>query len=758
MTYQPKPIDTSGVKLDPSLVELTEFLASNTHDVWALRRIGEGWSHGPSLDADAKQHPDLVPYPQLPESEKEYDRNTAIEALKLILLRGYQIISPAGASSDGSAAVATSLPAADVKKMGVGQIAALWRRWDREKFLGAPEFYQQLAARALKLGEPLLAFDILTTALKRHKGNVRLRQLRAVALSRSGVMKEAIKLLEELIAEGHTDEETLGNLARTFKDRWEAARDPEARQRYLRQAFERYEEAYALNPDGYWSAINAATLAVCLGLHDRAAELARGVEAQCTSHLLSVKDDEAYWELATLGEAALVCRDFPAAAKWYGRAVAAAGDAYGDIGSTRRNAKILIECHGADAALLDQWLPLPPVVVFSGHMVDKPGRPVPRFPREIEPAVRDAIRAQVEAMDIKFAYASAACGSDILFLEAVADRGGEINIVLPYEEDRFKRDSITLIPGSDWEARFDALLKRERARMIIASHGEVKAVGMANEYANQLLFGLAGIRASQMRTTLKAFAVWDGKPGDGMGGTQSSVVRWRAFGIEPTIIDINALRDGSKGIAPLTSRATATPQNQSPAAPPRVATEPEKEFSGHMVALLFADVEGYSKLTEDEVPLFFQHVLKPVGALCAGAGDGCEPPVQGNTWGDGLYFVFRRVADAGTFALRLREHFTRTDWKAVGFLRTLNLRTGLHYGPVYKIRNPVTGRDDFTGTHVSRAARIEPITPPNEVYASEGFAAIAFADRVSGFTCDYVGQVGLHKDYGTYPTYHVRRK
>jgi class 3 adenylate cyclase len=175
-----------------------------------------------------------------------------------------------------------------------------------------------------------------------------------------------------------------------------------------------------------------------------------------------------------------------------------------------------------------------------------------------------------------------------------------------------------------------------------------------------------------------------------------------------------------------------------------------------MMALLFADVVGYSQFSEEEVPLFFEHVLKPVGQMCAGAG--CAPPVQGNTWGDGLYFVFRQADDAGVFALRLRDHFAQTDWAALGFRRRLSLRTGLHFGPVYKIRNPVTGREDYTGTHVSRAARIEPITPPNEVYASEGFAAIAFADRVTAFTCDYVGQVGLHKDYGTYPTYHVRRR
>ena len=173
-----------------------------------------------------------------------------------------------------------------------------------------------------------------------------------------------------------------------------------------------------------------------------------------------------------------------------------------------------------------------------------------------------------------------------------------------------------------------------------------------------------------------------------------------------------------------------------------------------MMALLFADVVGFSKLSEEELPLFVDHFLGRVGALCDGSPHG---PVQRNTWGDGLYFVFRTVADAGAFALALRDLVAETDWRALGFRADLGLRTGLHAGPVYARRNPVTGRPDYVGTHVSRAARIEPITPPGQVYASEVFAALAFAERAGGFVCEYVGRIGLAKNYGEFPTYHVRR-
>ena len=94
MRYQPKPMDTSDVKLPGELRKLTEKLAENTHDIWARQRIAEGWTYGPERDDGGKKHPDLVPYSDLPESEKEYDRQTALETLKAIIALGYRIEHP----------------------------------------------------------------------------------------------------------------------------------------------------------------------------------------------------------------------------------------------------------------------------------------------------------------------------------------------------------------------------------------------------------------------------------------------------------------------------------------------------------------------------------------------------------------------------------------------------------------------------------------------------------------------------------------
>jgi hypothetical protein len=91
MTYCPEPIDTSHIVLCEELQALVEQLAENSHDLWARMRMSEGWKHGEQRNDDLRLHPCLVPYSELPESEKEYDRALAIATLKVIIARGYRI-------------------------------------------------------------------------------------------------------------------------------------------------------------------------------------------------------------------------------------------------------------------------------------------------------------------------------------------------------------------------------------------------------------------------------------------------------------------------------------------------------------------------------------------------------------------------------------------------------------------------------------------------------------------------------------------
>ena len=91
MNYVPRPIPTEDITLPDDLLQLTEKLAENAHDHWALQRLSDGWTYGAERNDPQKKHPCLIPYDQLPNSEKEYDRNAAMETLKAIIALGYRI-------------------------------------------------------------------------------------------------------------------------------------------------------------------------------------------------------------------------------------------------------------------------------------------------------------------------------------------------------------------------------------------------------------------------------------------------------------------------------------------------------------------------------------------------------------------------------------------------------------------------------------------------------------------------------------------
>lgn len=89
--YTPQPIDTTDVKLSKELEQLVEQMSKNVHEVWAESRIKQGWTYGEQRNDELKTHPCLIPYEELPEAEKDYDRNTAVGTLKLIMKLGYKI-------------------------------------------------------------------------------------------------------------------------------------------------------------------------------------------------------------------------------------------------------------------------------------------------------------------------------------------------------------------------------------------------------------------------------------------------------------------------------------------------------------------------------------------------------------------------------------------------------------------------------------------------------------------------------------------
>ena len=755
--YEPQPLDTDGVQLTDDLKQLVETLAESVHDEWSKRRIVEGWKLGSQRDDEAKTHPCLVPYNELPESEKDIDRGTVELTIKSLIVMGYRVEESEGTAfstlNDDESANSFDQPALkDVAttvdaRSSVSDMMKAWNRLASRSSLPI-EVYRSVAGRLLSGGTPVAAIDVLRRGLDDHADDLLLRQLNGLALARIGEAQKANRAFKDLVASHDwepseslsvkTIEEVLGGFARTYKDLGLQAPFGSDRTRYLSRALEEYERAYEIS-EGYYVGINVAAVAVLLGHSEKAITFAEDVNQQCSEEVESQPDD--YWLLATLGEAALIRRELDAAARWYQAAAKAAGHRFGDVNTTRRQARLLLQTLGEDESLIDDWLPIPKVVLFAGLPLDKKGKSKERFPARLEDAVRETLRDWLITHNARIGFSSASCGSPILFQEVLHDIGGECHVVLPYEE-QFVKERVRERCDESWVERHEAVLRRA-TRVTFASMERIQPARVTFDYATLVTHGLATIRAHELNTDLVGLTVWDGKPGRTEAATSIVVRRWQRLGVPVSRLDTSSVPDTDDAVIPVQSEP-----------PPPDEPVVDAAEGIEVMAMLFGDAVNFSKLSEEEVPRFVQHFL---GAVRDVLNRYEEANVVRNTWGDGLYLVFKNVRDAGLFALDLQKRVAETDWYELGLPKDLNVRLALHAGPVFHCTDPVTGHENYTGRHVSRAARLEPKTPPGYVFASEAFAALAAAERVSEFTCDYVRQLEWAKTYGTFPTYLVRR-
>ncbi len=605
-----------------------------------------------------------------------------------------------------------------------------------------PDLAVSCAESYLHLGEPVLAYNAAQSGLERWPEHVRLRQLQGLALARSGDVERASELLGRLAAEGRGDVETLGMLARTHKDQALTAKDGTRRRHHLQEAFRLYRQAFdnARRADAaggaYYAGINAAALAVLRGDLQRARSIARDVREICRQPGEDRPEDPSrYWKEATLGEAALILGDSESAALHYTRAAALAGNRFGDLSSTRRQARLLAAHLPGDGASVAEVLRIPPVLVFTGNMIDRPGRPAPRFPASVEAAVRAAVLECLSGLRPGAVYGSAACGADIICLEAARELGCETHVVLPFPPAEFRRTSVDFAQG-DWGLRFERALT-EADSVTIASDHRASGSAAAFEYANLILTGIGALRADVLDTELRGLAIWDPRVRGLAGGAASLVALWERRGLPVDKVHPHWFHEGMV-------------DDGGPAAAPEASGRAVRH---EMRALLFADAVGYSQLSEDQIPGFISGFLEAVAALNRRTEHRFE---HVETSGDGLYMVFRDVRDAGHYALELSALMRAFDRKAWGLPPGFDLRIAVHCGPVHCAHDPVTGGNLYTGPHTSRTARIEPITPPGQVYASSAFAAVAAATGVDGLSMRYVGRIPLAKGYGTLALYNVR--
>jgi class 3 adenylate cyclase len=644
-----------------------------------------------------------------------------------------------------------------------------WRSFVQTSREGTPlaERYANLAAQALSQGETFLAQDIAREGkhvLEKHvAGNrsvssaetypVRAQLTHSIALShaRQGLhdaaLSEISRLERDYPESAHTPN-LVGLRARIFKNLAQGSADSTNRIKWFERSHEAYLQGFDLarstkrEQDALYLGVNAAATAVWLDDYERAAELAREVDA-----LASMASGNDYWKLATRGEAMLIQRRMDESFAAYQRARVEISQSrrWADLAAARQQARLLCDSLLLDFHSLDEAFDFPKYCVFSGHMVDAPGRARARLPntREAREALHKQLRERIANQRIQFAVCSAACGADLIFVDEMLLAGGEVHIVIPWPREQFIESSVA--PGGEyWLAEFNRLMDRANSVTYLTQQSLPDKDGIAFEFCNYCISGIAMQRARSLSAELVPMAVWDGRPGSGLGGTASFVDFWESLGHTDFWLPT------PKGVGKSESSARVTSLSN--------RNTNYEIGNGRFVikTMLFADVVGYSKIPEAQVRSFPVAFLGPIAELISNGRAG--RPILSNTWGDAIFLVFDYVSEAGSFALAVRRLIAETDWTTHG-LPKLNIRIGLHTGPVLLCIDPVLNRLTFTGPHVNHAARIEPIVVPGEVYATEGFVAHAEIERYRGntvgFQCEYVGEMEFAKSYGRFPLFRL---
>jgi class 3 adenylate cyclase len=173
-------------------------------------------------------------------------------------------------------------------------------------------------------------------------------------------------------------------------------------------------------------------------------------------------------------------------------------------------------------------------------------------------------------------------------------------------------------------------------------------------------------------------------------------------------------------------------------------------------AMLFAEVINHKKIGERQMPLFIREFKAALGKVISSLPG--TAPVVAESWGKSLYFVFDALPDAANFALEVRDVILRTSWAEKGLPADLGVRMVLHAGPVFAFLDPVLQRETCVGAHVNRAARIEPITAPGQVYASQEFAALCSAEDLAAVSFEFLGRLRTARLFEDAPLYRLDRR
>lgn len=377
------------------------------------------------------------------------------------------------------------------------------------------------------------------------------------------------------------------------------------------------------------------------------------------------------------------------------------------------------------------------------------------FKRDAESAMqalRAEIRSEIARHDVAVGYTSATAGAEIVFAEEILARSGELHLQLPCQAESFVSQYVAPW-GDDWVRRFHSV-RESAASTDISCDERPRADDTLLRFNNQMLQGVARIHAERLGTNARLLLAWSPAAPAEPGSPADFMDAWPEIE-QLSLIDLDELLQDAQGSLPR----------------PIGDISPDRDALAIGISplvvrtILFADIATYTSIPDDEVPLLWDllaEVQQEVETRTA-------VPFVINTWGDAVHAAAETALEMAAYAAALTEGLLQADHSAFGLSSRPRFRIALHAGPVHVGLHPLTGRPMIYGHHVNRAARIEPIAAPGQIYASQPFVALLRAEmdaalhqaRLTGgaysqpYGLEYVGMLELPKKFGTAPIYRI---
>jgi serine/threonine protein kinase len=608
-------------------------------------------------------------------------------------------------------------------------LLGLWALRAKARVTRHSDYYIALGTHLLNRGWYMWAHDVATEGHTMDPDNVKMRQTRARALTGVGAHEESAEVLSELVQTGMSDEETLSLLADSRRDQWRQAQSSPEKISSFRQAVEDYQEFHARNQDQK-SGINAAVLTALAGLLGEAQKLSREVLSRANARAQSGTGQER--PDVCLGAAYFILGEMEGAREHFSKAACGWHEArdWRRLDAARSEALALAASLNRSAGEIESWFPRPEVVVFAGHQFDSSDHAGPRFLYQTMSKVREAIAEWLDRRKAHIAFCSAATGVDLLFIEALLERGREIHIVLPFDELPRHGETVILNASPSDPDRLQAVLK-QAASVTHAVRGGTPASPQLLSFAEHVLFGLAHHHARSIGATLAGLAMWDGTAPCGKPGAANSVT-WRRRRCPVTQINPLKFYDAARKPTP------RFPQHQGPVLADRTASPAQDDYR----AFLFVDASNPDGPDQQRGadPLPLDLISRTMEGLSA-------PPLTSSVSDGGLCLVFSTMADAVRGARRLIAELASPPDSSLEADSCSQPLLTLHVG--LREHDETSQKFNAPEVQLNRITRLESVPATGRIYASQSFAALAAATGLDEFHCRDLGAIPIKGSHST---------